>query len=164
MAHTDKEIAAALKEYLRGELTTKEIARNYRVSPATITVWATNSGTKLRSRGRRKQQEPSLRSRKIIELSQVLNYGTVGEQFGISKQAVHHILSRWQTYAKPKRPPFAPGDVILWEGQKFIVCSANIDGGTLKDSRGRLVRCVVWNRGGRVPKKIGTDENYGASA
>lgn len=149
-----------MQEYLRGELYTKEIAKKYGVSPSTITAWATTAGVKLRSRGRHKQEEPTVRQKKIIELAQVLKYDEVGRRFGISKQAVHRILIRWKAFVKPKRAPFVPGDVILWRGKKFTVYNANIDGGTLIDSKGNLVRCVVWNSGGRTPKKVGFDERY----
>jgi predicted DNA-binding protein YlxM (UPF0122 family) len=160
MAHQDKTVSAALQEYLRGELYTKEIAKKHGVSPSTITAWATTAGVKLRSRGRHKQDEPTPRQKKIIELAQVLRYDEVGRRFGITKQAVHRVLTRWKHFVKPKRAPFVPGDVIMWRSRRFIVYSAGIDGGTLIDSRGKLVRCVVWNSGGRTPKKVGTDERY----
>lgn len=164
MAHTDKTISAALQDYLRGDLYTKEIAKKYGVSPSTITAWATTAGVKLRSRGRHKQDEPTVRQKKIIELAQVLKYDEVGRRFGISKQAVHRILIRWKAFVKPKRAPFVPGDVIMWRGQKFTVYNGGLDGGTLVDSKGKLVRCVVWNSGGRTPKKVGFDENYAHKA
>lgn len=164
MAHQDKIISAALQEYLRGELFTKEIAKKYGVSPSTITAWAVSAGVKLRSRGRHKQEEPTVRQKKIIELAQVLKYDEVGRRFGISKQAVHRILMRWKVYVKPKRAPFVPGDIIQWRGAEFTVYMANIDGGTLIDSRGKLMRCVIWNSGGRTPKKIGFDEQYAEHA
>lgn len=164
MAHTDKTRAEAIQDYLRGDLYTREIAKKHGVSPSTITAWATSAGVKLRSRGRHKQDEPTVRQKKIIELAQVLKYDEVGSRFGISKQAVHRILIRWKAFVKPKRAPFVPGDVILWRNQKFTVYMADIDGGTLVDSKGKLVRCVVWNSGGRTPKKVGFDERYAQKA
>lgn len=164
MAHTDKTRAEAIQDYLRGELYTREIAKRHEVSPSTITAWATAAGVKLRSRGRHKQDEPTVRQKKIIELAQVLKYDEVGRRFGISKQAVHRILIRWKAFVKPKRAPFVPGDVIVWRGKKFTVYMADIDGGTLVDSKGKLVRCVVWNSGGRTPKKVGFDERYAKNA
>jgi transposase len=160
MAHNDKTVSLALQDYLRGEMYTKEIAKKYEVSPSTITAWATTAGVKLRSRGRHKQVSPTIRQLKIIELAQVLKYEEVGRQFGITKQAVHRVLIRWKAFVKPKRAPFVPGDVISWRGQKFTVYTAGIDGGTLVDKKGKLVRCVVWNSAGRTPTKIGFDARY----
>jgi len=164
MAHTDKKVADALQDYLRGDMYTREIAANYGVSPSTITAWATAAGVKLRSRGRHKQDEPTVRQKKIIELAQVLKYDEVGRRFGITKQAVHRVLKRWKAFTKPKRAPFVPGDVIRWHGQKYTVYSASIDGGTLIDKKGKPVRCVVWNSGGRTPEKVGFDERYSEKA
>jgi len=164
MAHQDKIISSALQDYLRGDLYTKEIAKKYGVSPSTITAWATSAGVKLRSRGRHKQEEPTVRQKKIIEQAEVNRYEDVGRQFGISKQAVHRILVRWKAFVKPKRAPFVPGDVIMWNGSKHTVYVADINGGTLLNKQGGLVRCVVWNNGGRVPKKVGFDERYARKA
>lgn len=162
--HTETERADALQKYVEGKLYTKDIAKHVGVSPSTVTAWAITAGVKLRSRGRHKQEEPTVRQRKIIELAQVLKYDEVGSRFGISKQAVHRITVRWKAFVKPKRAPFVPGDVINWQGKKFTVYMANIDGGTLVDSKGKLVRCVVWNNGGHTPKKVGFDERYAAKA
>ncbi len=160
MAHSDKIVAEAMREYRLNRLTTKEIARKCNVSPSTITIWAVRSGVPLRSRGRRKQEVPTIRQMNILESSQVLSYQEVGKQFGITKQAVHRAKLRWKKYVKPKRAPFEPGDIIIWRGEKFTVVSASITEGTLRDSRGRLTRCAVWNSNGRLPTKVGVDPNY----
>jgi hypothetical protein len=43
-----------LAEYQASEKTTSEIARDYHISMATITVWAKKAGLRLRRRGRRR--------------------------------------------------------------------------------------------------------------
>jgi len=164
MAHQDKTVSAALQDYLRGVMYTKEIAKKYGVSPSTITAWATTAGVKLRSRGRHKHDEPTVRQKKMIEMAQVLKYDEIGRRFGVSKQAVHRVLKRWKVFVKPKRAPFVPGDVIQWCGSKFTVHTAGLDGGTIVDKQGKLVRCVIWNSGGRTPKKVGFDERYARQA
>jgi transposase len=160
MAYDEKIVAEALVEYQKNELMTKEIAKKYGVSASTLTVWATAAGIKLRSRGRRRQDEPTMRQKEIIKMAQVLRYEDVGRRHGISKQAVHRLLRRWKEYAQPKRPPFEGGDIIIWKGQKFTVVNASINEGTLLNRRGQLTRCFAWNSSGRMPKKIGVNPAY----
>lgn len=160
MAHTDDTIEAALAEYVSNELTTKAIAKKHGVSASTITVWAASRGLPLRSRGRRKLDEPSMRQQEIIQQASVCRYEEVGRRFGITKQAVQQVLRRWKKFARPKRPPFDPGDIILWRGQNFRVISAAISGGTIMNDKGQLLRCCIWNSEGRMPVKVGVDPRY----
>jgi transposase len=160
MAHSEDTIEAALAEYVTNEITTKAIAKKHGVSASTITVWATTKGLPLRSRGRRKLDEPSMRQQEIIQQASVCRYEEVGRRFGITKQAVQQVLRRWKSYAKPKRPPFEPGDIITWRGQTFRVISAEISSGTIMNDKGQLLRCCVWNSEGRMPVKIGADPRY----
>lgn len=154
----DSIMAAALADYKKGALTSKDIAAHYDISQSTLTVWATNAGLKLRSRGRRKLEEPTVRQREILKLAEVYTYQQVGAHFGMKKQAIHRIIKRWRAWMQPKRPPFTPGDIIQWKGQRLIVHTAGLQSGMVTDEKtGRVMRNFPWNHSGKLPKKVGED-------
>lgn len=157
---SDVVMVAALADYQhKKDMTTEEIAAKHGVSTATLTVWAKKTGIPLRKRGRKCREQPSPRQLEIIKLASVYTYDQVGEKFGMAKQSIHRICKRWRGWASPKQAPFAPGDMLLWRGKKFTVVEANVDDGTLIDSRGKYYKNFAWN-GGRIPKKIGVNPRY----
>jgi transposase len=158
--HSDKDMQIALAAYVRNDMTTKEIAKIARISPSTLTVWAVNAGLPLRSRGRRTQDEPSERSRRMLEMCQTSTDEAVGAHFGVCKQAVQQLRTRWANYHKPKKPPFEPGDVIRWKGRRWTVVAASMRTGTLVDSKGRMHFQWRWVQNGYVSKKIGRNPKY----
>jgi predicted DNA-binding protein (UPF0251 family) len=151
----DSLMAAALADYKKGALTTKDIAAHYGISQSTLTVWATNAGFKLRSRGRRKLMEPTTRQREILRLAEVHTYEQVGQRFDMKKQAIHRIVRQWRTWMKPKRPPFVVGDIIQWQGQRLTVLSAGLQSGTLRNAKGKIFMNFPWNHRGKLPTKVG---------
>lgn len=156
---SDVVMVAALADYQKKEMTTEEIAAKFGVSTATLTVWAKKTGTTLRKRGRKRREQPSPRQLEIIKLAQVYTYDQVGDKFGMAKQSIHRIVKRWRGWSSPKQAPFQPGDMLLWRGKKFTVVEANIEDGTLVDSRGKYYKNFAWN-GGRIPKKVGVNPRY----
>jgi hypothetical protein len=161
MAYNRKKVLAVLKAYREGEMYTREIARAFEVSTSTITGWAVKAGYKLRSRGLHKRIEPTVRQKKILEMvERNHSYKAIGKKFGMTKQAVHHVLRRWRRYRRPRRPPFGPGDVIQFQGRRYTVLAANLDNGTLLDEKGFKHRCFAWSRGGRTPRKVGFDARH----
>jgi hypothetical protein len=165
IVQTDSVVAAALSDYVNHpELFTKDIAERYGISTATLTVWATNAGITLRSRGLHKLDVPTVRQREILELAALHSYEKVGEQFGISKARVGAVVKRWKGWKVPIAPPFKPGDIILWRNkhrkERLIVIDAGLLRGTVKDASGRTLRAFTWSTAGRLPKKIGVDSKY----
>jgi len=157
---SDKVMADALADYQQRELTTDEIAAKHGISSATLTVWAKKAGLPLRNRGRKKQEVPTARQMEIIKLASVYKYDQVGARFGMHKQSIHRIVKRWRNWAEPRKAPFAPGDILLWRGKKFVVLEANHHDGTLREEKtGKEWKNFSWN-GGRIPKKIGTNPKY----
>ena len=152
-------VAQVLSKYQKGELTTQRIAAKHGISTATVTVWAKKAGLPLRNRGRRKQEAPTPRQMEIIKLASVYNYDQVGARFGMLKQSVHRIVKRWRNWAKPRKAPFEPGDLLLWRGKRFTVLDANCHDGALVDDRGKFYRHFTWSAG-RLPKKIGVNPKY----
>ena len=157
---TDKEITEALELYRKGKLFTKDIAKKFGVSQSTITVWAKAAGIPLRVRGRNRMEQPTLRQRKIMEMAAIHDYEKVGEQFGITKQAVHRIVKRWAAHNKPKKAPFVPGDEITWHNKRLTVLTAELEHGTVIDQKGKVFRCFTWATGGRIPRKIGHNSSW----
>ena len=165
IGHPDSVVKAALDDYVNHpELYTSTIAKKHGISTATITVWATNAGIKLRSRGLHKLDAPTARQREIIELAKILPYDKVGERFGISKARVGAIVKRWKDLDEPTKPPFAPGDIIEWingkKREQLTVVEAGLTHGTMVDSQGRKLRSFTWNTRGRLPRKVGVNEKY----
>lgn len=163
---SDSQVAKALQDYAKvnssGDYayTTKQIADKYGVCPATITVWARNANIILRSRGRHKLEAPSERQKEILDRASIMSYKSAGKPFGLSKARVGKIAQRWKNWLKPKKPPFQPGDIILWRGEKLTVIDAGIHSGTLIDKQGNKLRCFTWVSGGRLPKKVGVNKKY----
>lgn len=158
--HSDQQVQEALADYVRNDTTTKELARRYKVSAATLTVWAQNANIPLRVRGRRKQDEPTERQRQILEMCETSTQEEAGRRFGMFKQSVQRLCKRWKNYSKPKKPPFEPGDVIKWKGRKLTVVAASLHTGTLVDSKDRMMFQFRWNQRGYMPKKAGRNEKY----
>lgn len=165
IVHSDSIVKAALSDYVNHpEEFTKDIAKRHGVSTATLTVWATNAGIALRSRGVRKRDEPTARQRQILELAAIYPYEKVGQRFGVTKARVGALVKRWKRWKVPVQPPFQPGDIILWHNkgkqERLTVIEAGLTQGTMLDAKGRLLRAFTWNSGGRLPKKIGVDPKY----
>ena len=153
-------IKSALKDYADRSLTTEEISERYGICQATLTAWVKRSGMKLRSRGRRKLEEPTPQQRKIIELARHQTYARVGARFGKHKQSVHRLLKRWSNWNPPTTPPYQPGDVVLWHGKELTVVSSAVDSGHLVDEKtGETYRNFTWP-GRRLPKRVGFSKKY----
>ena len=152
-------VAQVLAKYQKRELTTEEIAAKHGISMATITVWAKKAGLPLRKRGRRAQTEPTPRQWEIINLAALFMYDQVAARFGMTKQSVYRIVKRWRNWCQTSKPPFAPGDVLLWRGKRLTVLDANCHDGALFDDRGKFYRHFTWSAG-RLPKKIGVNPKY----
>ena len=153
------EIREALADYKANKLTSEEIALRHEVCAATLTVWAKKAGFRLRRRGRRTLLKPTPLHLKILELSTHLRYKQIGDQFGMRKQQVHHIVKRWKNWVKPDEAPFKPGDVVAWKGKRLTVVDAGLTEGTLVDEKGAFYRHFFW-AGPTVLKKIGVNPNY----
>jgi len=165
ISHPANVKTAALAEYVdQPETYTKAIADKYGISTATLTVWATNAGIPLRSRGLHKLDMPTVRQRQILEMAALYSYEKVGEQFGVSKARVGAIVKRWKNFKVSGEPPFKPGDIILWrkkhKTERLTVIDAGVTHGMVQDSKGRRLRAFPWNSGGRMPRKIGVDPKY----
>lgn len=152
-------VDAALEDYKNRDMTVVEIARKYSVCPATLTVWAKKADIPLRLRGRRKHEQPTARQMEIIKMASRLQLDEVGAHFGMHRQSVHRIVKRWRNWAQPSKPPFDPGDRLVWRGKHFTVIDSNRTDGTLVDERGTVYKNFAWN-GGRVPRKIGVNPEY----
>jgi transposase len=147
--------AAALSDYRGSDLTTEEIATKHGISSATLTVWAKKANIALRNRGRKTQTEPTPRQLAIVKLSANFSYEQVGKRFGMKKQSIHRIVTRWKHWGETASPPFERGDVILWRNRKFTVLEARKDEGTLREEpTGKQYKNFSWT-GGRIPKKVG---------
>jgi hypothetical protein len=165
VVHSDAVMKAALDDYVNHpEMYTSTIAKKHKISTATITVWATNAGIPLRSRGLHKMDAPTPRHKEILELAKILPYEQVGDRFGITKARVGAIVKRWKALEEPAKPPFAPGDIVEWHNGKkkedLTVIEAGLTQGTMMDSRGRTLRAFTWSTRGRLPRKVGVNEKY----
>lgn len=89
---------SALAEYAEGKTTTKTIADKYGVCASTLTVWAQQSGIKLRKRGRTLAKEPTERQKEMLALVPGQSYAEIGKQFGVCKQEVGRTVKRWASY------------------------------------------------------------------
>lgn len=153
--HSDKVVAEALEEYQRNDSTTRSIAKKHHISASTLTVWAQKANLKLRPRGRRLLVAPNERHLAMLAMAEYATYEEVGKQFGCEKQEVHRVVKRWKNWAKPKKPPFVPNDIVLWNGKRMTVVSASQTSGTLIDENGATVTNLRWNQNGKLPKKLG---------
>jgi hypothetical protein len=165
VVHSDAVMKAALDDYVNHpEMYTSTIAKKHKISTATITVWATNAGIPLRSRGLHKMDAPTVRQKEILELAKILPYEQVGDRYGITKARVGAIVKRWKDLQEPAKPPFAPGDVIEWchgkKKEELTVIEAGLTQGTMMDSKGKYLRAFTWNTRGRLPRKIRVDERF----
>ena len=156
---TPEEKAEALADYQNMSLTTEDIATKYGVSLATITVWAKRAGLSLRKRGRWHQTVPTPLQAEIIKLAEVLTMAEVGEKVGMHKQSVHRIIKRWRERTAAAKPPFEPGDKIVWNRKRYSVVDAGLHDGTVVDEKGKFYKNFKWNAS-KPPKKIGVDRRY----
>jgi len=100
-----------LADYQANQKTTNEIAHEYHISTATITVWAKKAGLPLRRRGRRQMNETTPRNKLMLELAKTLTYEATGRKFGISRQAVWRIVKRWKPVVCPLTDDDITGDI-----------------------------------------------------
>ena len=148
------DVREALRQYKEGKLTTTEIAEKYGVCAATLTVWATKAGFDLRKRGRRTLLAPTARHRDIMKLVGKVSLTEIAKRFGLHKQHVHRIIKRWSDWKPPKKAPYSPGDIILFNGRRLQVLSSNAACGTLRDVKdGKMYINFTWN-GPAVLKKV----------
>jgi len=147
-------------DYRDNKLTSAQIAKKYEVCPATLTNWALMMNVPLRGRGRRRQDVPTEQQRQILEYVQVHNYDRVGRMFGLCKQQIQRVVKRWKDWQKPSKPPFDPGDIIVWEGVELTVVSSSVHGGIVRDKAGKQSVVVSWSSRGKIPRKTGVNPDY----
>lgn len=156
--NSEEIMAQALKDYQDPSIHTDVIADKYGVSTSTLTVWAKRANLTLRKRGRKAQSMPSAKHQRIIQLAQLYSYEQVGQEFGLHKQAVHRIVTRWKDWVKPKTAPFSPGDVVKWDGDDLTVIDASFERGILVSaSKNKVFRNFVWTN---ALKKAGHNPKY----
>lgn len=163
--HSDTVVRQALADYVNHpEYMTKDIAKKYGVSPATLTVWAEKAGIPLRIRGVKKLDEPTAQQKEILELASIYPYEQVATNYGITRARVGAIVKRWKNWIRRDQPPFVPGDIVEWhhngKSERLTVIEADTTHGTMLDSRGRKLRAFTWDTGGRLPKKVGFSKKY----
>jgi len=100
-----------LAEYQAGQKTIEQIAHEHSVSTATITVWAKKAGLRLRTRGRRRLNEPCPRTKAILEMTQRITCAAAAREFGISRQGVWRIVKRWKPVVCPLTDADLTGDI-----------------------------------------------------
>jgi len=84
-----------LSDYQTCENTIPQLAKKHHISRYTIMAWRRKAALLRRTRGQRRQAQPSPRTRRIADLAKIYKYEVVGEMFGITKQAVCRIVKRW---------------------------------------------------------------------
>jgi len=95
----------AMKMYLESNATSKQIAKRFRVSPSTLTVWAKNLGVALRTRGRRRREEPTSLQEQILRQAWHHTYETVARRHGMKKQSIGRLVKHWRAWAEHKFGP-----------------------------------------------------------
>lgn len=95
-------VKEALTHYADKEMTTDEIARKFRISTATLTYWAKKSGFPVRGRGRRRNEQPTLRQQQMILEAQNGTYESVAKKYGLTKAYIGSLMTRWHG-RRPKR-------------------------------------------------------------
>lgn len=130
----------------------KDVAATYKVGTASVLRWKAEANC-FRPRGPRPATEPSARHREILRLLQSMTMQEVGEHLGITRQAVHRVAKRWQDWSPPKKPPFAPGDLIRQRGKLYTVVKAGLRSGSVCDAKG-LVHIMPWVIRGRQAELV----------
>ena len=91
--------------YLESDATSKQIAKRFGVSPSTLTVWAKDLGVALRSRGRRRQDEPTSLQKQILRQAWHYTYETVARRHGMKKQSIGRLVKHWWTWGEREFGP-----------------------------------------------------------
>lgn len=89
---------AIVRDYRRGDLL-MDVTKRYGVSFTTVLIAARRAGVKPRKRGRKKAEVPNKRDQKVLAmLKKGRSSSYVAEKFGVSRQMVSSIKSRWPKY------------------------------------------------------------------
>jgi len=91
-------IQSVLEKRALGERTSSGLAREYGISPSTISVWAQKYGFPKLQQGRRPAIKPSKRHMQILRATNSLTYEQVGAIHGVSKQRVANVVRRWRSF------------------------------------------------------------------
>ena len=105
-------LQAAVREYAVGRLTLADISAKYGISQSTISNRARLLGLPKRERGRWRAAEPSQRQKDVLAMVQHHTYAAVGEHFGLSKQRVAQIVSRWSDHNNPAKHAQAEYEIV----------------------------------------------------
>lgn len=98
----------ALELYTEGLKTSKEIAKEFEISPATLTVWAKKSGIPLRGRGRQAAIYPSPPVQLLLLEAWTHTYEVAAHRCGVTKQCIGQVAQRWRGWAVAE---FGPRDI-----------------------------------------------------
>lgn len=85
-----------LKDYVEGKKSVDAIAKHYGVTPGALTTRVKKLGLPLRGRGRWQREKPTPKQKQIIAFAAKESCQKAALKFGISKQRVSKIVSRWK--------------------------------------------------------------------
>lgn len=88
-----------LRDWKRGQLTVLQLAFKHDVAASTILNWTKEAGLPSRPRGRRVQDKPSSKVRRILGLCMVHSASEVARMVGVTKQHVSQLRQRWKDWS-----------------------------------------------------------------
>lgn len=153
--------AQALEEYRRGERL-KVIAIRYRVSAATVSLWAAGAGLARRRRGCRIKVRPDARDLEIVNAVRAVVDGKptlaeIGKRWGwhfyMSRANVHRIYHKWKDW-KPTMP-FQAGDIIRFKHRVYRVVEPGVFDGKVRVLRTGQESTIPWKTGEHIAVKLG---------
>jgi len=155
----------ALRDYRRKE-PLKVIAIRYRVSAATISLWAAQAKLKRRQQGCRKKTEPDQRDIDIVQAVRAIQDGKptlaeIGQRWPtrssehMSRANVHRIYQRWKDWVPEVL--FQSGDKVRYLGRDFEVLRPRAFDGDVKDLKTGVVSTIPWKQGAHIAVKLNVE-------
>lgn len=139
----------AVQEYQSGQFSNQALAVRYGVSLSTIYHWIRRSGIPRRPPGRRPLEQPTPKHHQMIELSAQLPCSEIAHQFGVSRQCVHQVLTRW-AHLRPQRPvPAKPAAVLKPQTLRDLkehIITFRLTAPQTDQVRATLKSCGIGNR------------------
>jgi hypothetical protein len=149
--------AQALEDYRRGD-PLKVIAIRYRVSIATVSLWAAGAGLARRRRGPRIKVRPDARDLEIVNAVRAVVDGKptlaeIGKRWGTTRANVHRIFHTWKNWEPTV--PFTPGDIVRFQRRDFEVVEPGVFGGKVRSLRTGQKSTIPWKAGEHIAVKLG---------
>lgn len=88
-------VPIALADYREGHDSANAISARHGIQVKTLRSWVDAAGLPRRPRGRQRSAEPTPEQKDILRRVGSVSLRQLGEQVGLSKQAIHQLATRW---------------------------------------------------------------------